>query len=782
MTAAGALVMLALAGTASAQQQILLDKPVRAGDLILFPDLNDTNAYYYVVDKPKLATDENGQPQFSFLRYVENVGGTGGADAPREGDGGGIVHAVVSLSVTRDQIQAAQRELQRVKPGATVKGPVIFKSGKFGLVTSFKDPNGKLATQVVGLGNAPILDGEKAAVSMQLTKLGAKVLWESFQTAAPDISFSFEMELPGYMSPKRAVIDANWDTIYQHQAFSAGVASQYLAGEIRAALEDLTRSGAIKVTQVGADTEMDAAINTAYGKLMELMFSPVNGTGTPSLSSLTEGIGGSGTGSLLDRATAMYQRNHQEARDDSKEAGAKNEEARKHNADLNAKRREAAEAERTARVQHDRADADKNRAAEIQKQIEAIETRTNTLKPQLEAAQARAKQLAAEAGNDAAKKQAATGAQNQADLLAVRVKLAEGQLSVLRNSLKEAETAATDGAQTATAADQEASTARASAPSESEDIPIRDEGSGGGGLAIVAAYEMKRVRQSGHYTIDLNKYTTDSLTLRFDENIGDLRSLMADAGHFRQVNLDDPLFRQREIAVFVDGLNAQDFGQYINFVTVQMRKKHATGDTTEGDVRIDRSNFNKEGNRFSFLYGWKNDTDRRRWLEYEYRPVWSFFGGVPVEGKWTTTTDGALNMAPPFQRRSVDIQASPDAVQKSGIRAITVRLFYTIAGVEKSKSVTLNAAKNQLSEKLEFMLPADSTDYAYEITWQLTGNRTLSSGRQTGSSACCSWTKFRGPRRRSPCASTYRYSPSSPPSECLLTAIASPRNGAIRRA
>jgi hypothetical protein len=165
-----------------------------------------------------------------------------------------------------------------------------------------------------------------------------------------------------------------------------------------------------------------------------------------------------------------------------------------------------------------------------------------------------------------------------------------------------------------------------------------------------------------------------------------------------------------------------------------MRKKHAAGETTEGDVRIDRANFNKENNRFAFVYGWKNDADRRRWLEYEYRPVWSFFGGVPVEGAWKTTTDGALTMAPPFQRKIVDVEASPEAVEKAGIRAVTVKVFYTLAGTEKSKSVTLNAAKKQLSEKIEFMLPADTTEYAYEITWQLTGNRTRTSGRQTGSS------------------------------------------------
>jgi hypothetical protein len=246
---------------------------------------------------------------------------------------------------------------------------------------------------------------------------------------------------------------------------------------------------------------------------------------------------------------------------------------------------------------------------------------------------------------------------------------------------------------------------------------------------------MKKVRQRGLFKIDLNKFTTDSLTLRFDENIGDLSQLRADSRHFREVNLDDPLYRQREINVMVDGLNAQDFGQYINFVTVQMRKKHAGGEESSDEVRIDRTNFNQEGNRFALLYGWKNDNDRRKWMEYEYRPVWSFFGGVPVEGTWTKSTDGALNMAPPFQRRTVEVQAAPEAVQQHGIRAVTVRVFYTLAGVEKSKTVTLNASKNQLSEKVELMLPADVGDYAYEITWQLTGNRTRSSGRQKASSA-----------------------------------------------
>src|SRR5262245_3796636 len=107
---------LALAGLAApaGAQQMLLDKQVKAGQLILFPDLNNENMYYYVPDKVRLATDASGTPEFSFLRYVENV--RSGADQPeaREGEGGGIVHALVTLGVTPEQLDDARRELQRI--------------------------------------------------------------------------------------------------------------------------------------------------------------------------------------------------------------------------------------------------------------------------------------------------------------------------------------------------------------------------------------------------------------------------------------------------------------------------------------------------------------------------------------------------------------------------------------------------------------------------------------------------------------------------------------------
>ena len=271
-------------------QQIILDRPVRAGELTLFPEVNNEKSFYYLVDKVRLATDANGKPQFSFLKYANNVRPAAGP--ANEAEGGGIFHALVTLSVSDEQLQDARRELVKLVPGAQIMGPVVYKSGKFGLVSAFKDADGSLSKKVVGIGNAPIIDGQKAAISIQLTKLGAEILWESFKSPTPDISFTFEMDITGFRAPKRAIIEANFDQIYEHQAFGLGIASTYLAGEISATFDELTRQGAIKITQIGEDAKMEELITTAYNKLTDMMFSPLNGTGTPNFGNVTSAAGG----------------------------------------------------------------------------------------------------------------------------------------------------------------------------------------------------------------------------------------------------------------------------------------------------------------------------------------------------------------------------------------------------------------------------------------------------------------------------------------------------------
>ena len=339
------IVLLAIASPAAAQQ-VLFDNPVRAGDLVMFRSISDEKAYYYAPTRPRLATDANGLPQFSFFRWVENVRSGAKEAEAREGDGGGIIHALVTFGVPKEALTAAERDLQRQMPGAKVAGPIVPKSGVFTLVSSMKDPkdpNNKFSTQVLGVGNAPVLDGDKAAVSITLTKLGAKVLWEQFQTPTPDISFSFEMTINGFLGPVRALIEANLDEIVKHDSFAAGIAGNFFGAEIKGTFDELRRTNVIKVTQIGEDAKFEAIIKTAYDKLVTLLF---DSTAPPAAAAAPAagGAGAAGGEGMLDRATKLLGT----ARTHSDAVRKENNEIRARNAERQAKRDAAAAAEKHA--------------------------------------------------------------------------------------------------------------------------------------------------------------------------------------------------------------------------------------------------------------------------------------------------------------------------------------------------------------------------------------------------------------------------------------------------
>jgi hypothetical protein len=634
--------VLATAARASAQQ-VLFDNPVTAGDLKLFREVRDEKAYYYAPANPHLATDEKGQPQFSFFRWVENVrSGARDADA-REGDGGGIIHLLVTFGVTSEQVAEAERELQRQVPGAKIAGPIVPKSGTFGLIANVSgdapdiDKDKRFANQLVGVGSAPLLDGQKAAVSIRLTKYGAKVLWEALQTPTPALSFQFEWTIEGFRGPIGATLEANLDEIVKHDNFAVGIAGNFFGAEIKGAFDDLRRRNVIKVTQVGTDAALETAIKTAYDKLVELLFDKTSPAAAASAAPATAGAAAGGGDDFLKRATDQLK----EAREYSEKVRKENEEIKKRNTERRLKRQEA--------------DAAEKHLKELQAQPGA-------------------------AGIDTARNEAVSKRQ-------------------------EADKLGPDEPLKATPAEP--------------------------GFALVGTYQLKRSHATGTYRLDLNKYTADSRVIPVRENVGDLRALFK-TGAFREVNLDDPLYQQREIVAMLDGLNATDFGEYINFVSLRLRKTHESGQLTDDEVRIDRKNFNQEGAAFKLLYGWKGDNNRRRWMDYEYQTVWSFFGGATVETPWTKGSTNEIALTPPLQRRSVELKGDPKRLADQGVRAVSVKVFYRAApdAPEQVKQLTLNAGAPNFVGKIEFIAPKDSTDYEYEIAWRLSGNREVTSGRQ----------------------------------------------------
>jgi hypothetical protein len=613
--------------------QIVLDKGVKAGDLTCFPEVGNNTRYYYLPNQPKIAMHDDGTPVFSFLRYVQNE--RSGADAKeiQEAGGGGIVHCMFGLSVSPEQRKAAEQELRRIAPSATLVGPIIYQSGTCALVTS--PPGEGEKKQVVGVGPAPVMDGDFVAISILLSKKESQLLWATFQTPTPDLSFTFNMMLGGYNSPVTAKVTFNRDQIYKDSHFQAGIATPVLGAEIGIMVQSLKDNGAIKIEQVGSDVQMEHLLELVQQKFTEEFCAPMGSPQAPNFSQLGSIAGGER--SFLDRATEQYNRSQAETR-------TTNEGIRRDN---------AAEQERA-------------RAA----------ARTD-------AADARA----------AARDTTAGGRPRR---------ITEGSAVT-----------------SATPADRPATTVPPYVPQTQtqQTAPA---------FYAMASFQMKEIRVSGTKTFDFSKSLATSINETFSKNIGKLDCKAC----FKEVNLDDPLYKQREIVAMVDGMNATDFGQYVNFVTLSLQKKHQSGDLTNDEVRIDRKNFNAEGNNFKLLYGWKGDDDRNKWMNYKYKTSWSFFGGYSVNEDWKDGDAGAISLAPPFQRKLVDLQGDPQALKDKEVRLVNVTIYYKIGDQEQNVQTSMNPTAESFAKRLDFILPKGVNDYEYEITWVKKGNVTQSSGRK----------------------------------------------------
>ena len=111
-------------------------------------------------------------------------------------------------------------------------------------MTSFTEEN-ETVTRTVAVGKAPLMEGQKAAVSMALTREGAELLWESFRGATPDISLVFDMEFAGVREPYEAKLEADWARVAKHNRVRAGAraASSGLASMSICCFRSYVRTG-----------------------------------------------------------------------------------------------------------------------------------------------------------------------------------------------------------------------------------------------------------------------------------------------------------------------------------------------------------------------------------------------------------------------------------------------------------------------------------------------------------------------------------------------------------
>jgi hypothetical protein len=247
-------------------------------------------------------------------------------------------------------------------------------------------------------------------------------------------------------------------------------------------------------------------------------------------------------------------------------------------------------------------------------------------------------------------------------------------------------------------------------------------------LSVAVSYELKQERRRGIYRIDLNKYTETTRSMPFAYNPGNVKATCESC--FREVNIDDPLMKQREINASLGGTNSADFASYINFVNVILKKKHQNGQETVDEVKIDKSKFNATGNFFKMLYGWKGDDDRGKWLEYEYQTMWSFNGGNQVSSGWKKTEFGSIALEPPYLKKPIYVEVDQEFVQSENIRAIEIKFYSKLGEKEETQTVNLKTSKDELTRTVDILLPRNQENYDYEITYFIKGKDPVTSKRK----------------------------------------------------
>ncbi|MEX0290263.1 MAG: hypothetical protein AB3N14_14240 [Flavobacteriaceae bacterium] len=287
----------------AASSQILMDQGVRVEGLWCFPSKEDPSSYYYLPAEAHLG-EENNKPQFSYMRYVDmDAEKSNTGNSILQAKGGGVLHFLVLYETSEEQLEVARDELAYVTGNnkAKLKGPIIFKEGNYALVSSIIDPDeGGQKRKLMIKGRAPVLEGNKIALSFELNAKDSKLLFESFKMATPDISLVFDLTFSGLSNAYDATLEIDWSEVQKRHEAQVGGSYMFIGAQAGLELDDLMKNQHIKLTTNGEDENMDQLMNTVMDRLLGMLFDPVEDNSEENENPLTEMIsnimGSSGEG------------------------------------------------------------------------------------------------------------------------------------------------------------------------------------------------------------------------------------------------------------------------------------------------------------------------------------------------------------------------------------------------------------------------------------------------------------------------------------------------------
>ena len=231
----------------------------------------------------------------------------------------------------------------------------------------------------------------------------------------------------------------------------------------------------------------------------------------------------------------------------------------------------------------------------------------------------------------------------------------------------------------------------------------------------------KDIRQNT-FVLNLSKKSTIKVPLDTAGNLGGLYSTMGqDPRYFRVVNLADPDFEFRPVYFQVDGDYLDSFQDAINFVSVNFRKNYPGKPAFTKAITFNRADV--EGGKTTQNVAFPRlGMTGEDWTGYEYQVRWSLRSGPTVsipakQDQWTKSSDAALSLTPPFEKRVIEVEADRSLFAEKGIATAVVEFATILAGKPRVlKKATLRASDTTPTMKLALYHDKD-TQIAYRVTW-----------------------------------------------------------------
>lgn len=159
------------------------------------------------------------------------------------------------------------------------------------------------------------------------------------------------------------------------------------------------------------------------------------------------------------------------------------------------------------------------------------------------------------------------------------------------------------------------------------------------------------------------------------------------------VNLNDPFFEHREIQMILDAEAEQMFGDEVNAVAVDIRKKRSKGNEFSDAVIIDQKKL-ESGTLATMTYARLEDDNSD---VYDFRIQWNLRGGnvYPLNPEWQKGDWKGINLVAPVTPRTILFEGDLAELTEMQIPRATLQVRYQKFGKEVETNIPLTVSKGE---------------------------------------------------------------------------------------